>query len=263
MRRRLSSALKRPARLRFVGLAIVDVASQAVGSQRQWSRRSLDGAHWALVMQQLSLAGSTLLLLVIVARWWPGLPSRVRRSALITFGANTVGVQLINYASANFDTVMLGRVWGASTLGFYDRAYQLFRIPLQQIAAPMTRVALPVLSRLVGTPKYLEFLFRAQLLVSYAFATVFGLAIAFAQPLITVLLGAQSASHSSDVPDSGHRWILQALGYVYYWVFLSLARTGLQLKFAIFTRLLMLGLIALGQCGPESALPLASRRGSS
>ena len=56
--------------------------------------------------------------------------------------------QLISYGTKNVDNIAIGVVWGAGPLGYYDRAYQLLMAPLNQINAPMTRVALPVLSRI-------------------------------------------------------------------------------------------------------------------
>lgn len=234
-------------KLRFKWLTATDVAAQALSLGFAIAAAGLGLGYWALVAQQISLAVITLVMLTIAAQWLPRLPSRTgEMCSLLTFGANTMGVQVINYASSNVDSVLLGRFWGATSLGFYDRAYQLFRMPLQQIAAPMTRVALPILSKLNGTPRYNAYVERAQLLLSYSLGGAFFLAAALSDPLIEIVLGPQWHASKDIFRILALGGVFQALGYVYYWVFLSKAMTGLQLRFTVFTRILMIGLMAIG-----------------
>lgn len=67
--------------------------------------------------------------------------------------AHTLGYSLyqflfniINFFSRNMDTLLVGKVLGASSLGYYDKAYRLMSLPLQNITQVITPVLHPLLS---------------------------------------------------------------------------------------------------------------------
>ncbi|QHC67100.1 oligosaccharide flippase family protein [Rathayibacter sp. VKM Ac-2759] len=234
-------------KFRFRWLAASDVAAQLVASAAAVALALAGAGYWALVAQQVLIALVTLLVLLIGARWLPGLPRKTAgMRSFLSFGANTVGVQFVNYISGNADSVLIGRVWGAGALGVYDRAYQIFRMPLQQIAAPMTRVAFPVLSKMKDDPGFERYVQRAQLVLAYVMGGVFFAAAALADPLIELALGDgwdQSKVIFRILAVGG---VFQALGFVYYWVFLAKALTGLQLRYSVLSRSLMVAFMAVG-----------------
>ncbi len=233
--------------LKFKWMAIVDVVAQAAALIAALAVALNGGAYWALVVQQLAVAGVTFIMAVIGSRWIPGRPRRRENMrSLLTFGLNTTGSQLINYASSNADSVVLGRFWGTEALGVYDRAYQIFRLPLQQIAAPMTRVAFPILSKIDDGPTFDRYIQRAQLILTYVLGTFFFFAAAAATPLLQLALGPGWDGASTIFTILAIGGVFQALGYVYYWIFLSKAMTGLQLRYTAISRLLMVGLICAG-----------------
>lgn len=53
---------------------------------------------------------------------------------------------IINYFSRNADTILIGRYLGMNWLGYYDKAYQLMSLPLQNITQVITPVIHPILS---------------------------------------------------------------------------------------------------------------------
>ncbi|WP_317228727.1 lipopolysaccharide biosynthesis protein [Clavibacter sp. MX14-G9D] len=233
--------------LRFRWLAATDVLGQAVASAAAIALALIGWSYYALVAQQLVLAAVTLMSVIIGAQWLPGLPSRGSgMRALIGFGANTMGVQLVNYVSGNADSVLIGRVWGAGALGVYDRAYQIFRMPLQQIAAPMTRVVFPLLSRAQDSPRFDHYVQRAQLILAYGMGGVFFFAASTADPLIDLLLGPGWDESKIIFRILALGGVFQALGFVYYWVFLARALTGMQLRYSIITRTAMVVFMAVG-----------------
>ncbi|MBO0982879.1 lipopolysaccharide biosynthesis protein [Rathayibacter sp. SD072] len=233
--------------LRFKLLAIADVVAQALAFAAAVAIAVLGGGVWALVFQQLTISAVLLAVVVSTSRWLPSLPHRAPMRPLLTFGLNTFGVQAINYVSANVDTVLLGRFWGPQALGFYTTAYQLFRLPVQQIAAPMSRVALPVLSRsqddLPAMNRYLQ---RAQTFIVYVLGAAFFLAAALAPPLVELVLGPQWGLSATLFAILAIGGLFQSMGYVYYWAFVSLGLTGLQLRYSLITRTFMVLLIVAG-----------------
>lgn len=247
--------------MRFGQLVAVDVGAQVVSIAVAVVGAALGFGYWALVAQQVSLAFFTLVISVSLAHWLPGLPSRKQEmKALLSFGANTMAVQLVTYISSNIDSVVIGRYWGASALGLYSRAFQLFMMPMQQLATPTTRVALPVLSQLDDRARYQRFLQSAQLALVYVLILTFGVAAATAIPLFAVLFGNQWSGAVPIFQVLAVGGVFQAMSYCYYWVFLSKGLTGLQLRFSLIGRAIMIGLIIaavpLGPVGVAAAYSL-------
>ena len=233
--------------MKFVGMAYVDVVSQLGALIVAVVVALLGGGYWALVAQQITQSAITLLALALVSKWCPSWPNRRGRiTGMLRFGANTSAVQIINYASSNFDSLLVGKTFGAEALGIYDRAFQLFRMPLQQVAAPITRVALPVLSGIDDNQLYNRYIVRAQLILSYSLGGVFFIAIALSGPILTLMLGDGWGAAVGIFQILAVGGIFQALGYVYYWVFLSRALTGLQLAYSVFTKSVMIALMIIG-----------------
>ncbi|WP_135849753.1 lipopolysaccharide biosynthesis protein [Serinibacter arcticus] len=234
-------------RLKFKNLALADIVAALIGLIAGLSLGLLGAGYWALVWQQVAISLGALVVLAVFARWRPGLPrSGVPMRDLYRYGANTLGVQIFIYATSNLDSVLIGRSWGASALGLYDRSYQLFRLPLQQIAAPMTKVGVPVLSRLQDDARYEDYLVRAQTLMAYVMGGSFFFLFSVSGPLIDVLLGDQWTGAKPIFAILAIAGVFQSITYVYSWVFLSLALTSLQLKWTIIGRTAMVGLMVVG-----------------
>jgi PST family polysaccharide transporter len=232
----------------FGKLSLVDVVSQALAFGVAVAVAESGGGYWALVAQQITVTGAALLLAAVLCGWLPGRPTRgADMGNLVGFGANAMGVQTMTYASANVDNVLVGRFWGAASLGVYSRAYNLFELPVQQLAAPLTRVVMPILARVADQKeRYVAYLERAQLMLSYGLIGAFAVAASVAQPLVGIVLGPHWHAAAPIFQLLALGGVFQALGYMYYWIFLSLGKTALQLRFSLVGRAIMIGLIFVG-----------------
>jgi polysaccharide transporter, PST family len=203
---------------------------------------------WALVAQQLTVAAVALTVNVANVSWRPGLPRRgVSLARFFRFGSGLLGTQAIAYVTKNADNVALGAQWGAATLGLYSRAYQLLMMPLNQINAPMTNVALPVLSRVQeDQATFQRYLSRAQLVACYATATVFAVAAGLADPLVLVLFGRDWAGVAPIFAVLAVGGIFRAVAQIAYWIFLARDLTRKQLQQDLVLRPLMVGMILAG-----------------
>lgn len=245
-------------RMKFTQLTVIEVLSQVVGLAAALFLALLGFGVWALVAQQIAALLIVTLLSWIFSGWLPGLPSR-RTSvrSYIYFGANTMGGALTNYASSNIDSVMLGRYAGAETVGIYGRMFQLFSLPLQQLATPLTRVALPILSSIQDEQeRYTRFMNRALGCLSYVFLGGFTAIIIIAPYLIPVVLGSQWTPGVPVIQILSIGGIFQGLGYIYYWGFLSRAKTNVMFRLSLVSRSLMVGLIVVA--APHGILMVAS-----
>lgn len=235
------------AQLRFKTLAIVDVVAAVIALIAGVAIAVVGLGYWALVAQQLTLSLVTLFGVAALARWFPGLPRRTAgMMPLYRFGINTLGQQVFVYASANIDSILLGRFSGPAALGYYDRAYSIFRIPLQQIANPLTRVGMPILSRLQGDKRYGSYAIRAQLVVTYAIGGMFLYMFAISSPMIDLWLGGGWAEVKPIFMLLAVGGVFQVLSWVYGWVFLSLGLTGLQFRWTVIGRSLVITGMVVG-----------------
>lgn len=224
--------------LRFSALVTVDVAAQVVGISSAVVAAVLGAGYWAIVTQQMVVVVVTLGLCVVLCPWRPGRPHRqvsVRR--FFSYGGGVLATQLIAYTTRNVDNVAIGGYWGAQPLGLYSRAYQLLMTPLNQINAPLTRVALPILARVQDDkPLYQHYLERAQLVGCYLTATVLAVAAGLAQPIVGLLFGARWSAVAPLFALLALGGIFRAVSQISYWIFLSRGLTGAQLRLYLVTR---------------------------
>ena len=139
--------------MRFRALAIIQsvtvVASYAAAIVWAWMYRN----YWAMVLLPVVGALVRMVGTWIACGWLPVLPRRGTGVwDMLTFGGYLTGFNLTNYFSRNADNMLIGWYWGATPLGFYDRAYKLLTFPLLQINAPLMGVAVPALSRTLDDP---------------------------------------------------------------------------------------------------------------
>ena len=215
-------------RLRFGQLAAVEVGAQATALVIALMLAVWGWGYWALVAQQVLQVLFQALALPLLGGWWPGLPKRGEKMRpFLTFGGGLAASQLLNYASRNIDSVIIGRLFGASALGFYNRAFQLMLLPLNQINAPSMRVALPTLSRLQDEPKrYAEFLLFGQTVQLNVVSFVLAFCAAQAAPIVAIALGPQWSPSVPLFQILAIAGFFQAAAYASYWVFLSQGLTS-------------------------------------
>ena len=70
---------------------------------------------------------------------------------MMRFGGTLTLNGLVLYAAYNVDKVLLGRFWGAEAIGIYGRAYQLSRVPTDNLNW-VGEVAFSALSRVKNDP---------------------------------------------------------------------------------------------------------------
>lgn len=107
------------------------------------------GEYWSLVARRVSIPLGWVIIAWLLCRWVPGLPGRgTGVGKMVKFGMNTFGNFAVNYVTRNLDKVLIGWKHGSQSLGFYDRAYYLFVMPVNQLSYPLTNVAVSALSKL-------------------------------------------------------------------------------------------------------------------
>jgi O-antigen/teichoic acid export membrane protein len=177
--------------MRFTALAAIDVVSlsASVGVGILMARSGF--GYWALVAMAVSNPLFATACLWTCTAW---LPERPRRQpgirSMMRFGGLITLNGLVVYIAYNLEKVLLGRFWGAATVGIYGRAFQLITMPTDNLNSAVGGVAFSALSRLQDDPDRLKsyFLKGYSLVVAITIPVTMGCAL-FASDLIVVSLG--------------------------------------------------------------------------
>jgi PST family polysaccharide transporter len=179
--------------MRFSALGIIGFTAMVMGYVVGITMGWHGYGYWALVGSQLALIGTNTLLVWLVCRWVPGMPTRnagVR--PMLNLGRNIAGFAMLNVFARNMDVLVIGRELGAQSLGLYTKAYQLINLPTDNTNEPLNTVALPALSRLMETPAryreaYLRMLEKVVLIIMPCVAVIF----AASDWIVYLVLGAK------------------------------------------------------------------------
>ncbi|MGW4016857.1 lipopolysaccharide biosynthesis protein [Rhodococcus ruber] len=234
--------------LRFKALALTDVLAMFAGFCCAAGAALIGWGLWALITQYLVQAAVVLLMTLGFSRWIPALPSRnVEMRGLLRFGWTYAGTQMINYLSRNVDSIVIGRRFGAEVLGFYDRAYQLLTLPLNQINGPVTKVVFPVLSKMKDDQTGFDrLLLRGQSTLLQAVAFIFSFSCAFAYPMVELLLGKEWLASAGIFQLLAVSGVIQAAAFGTYWVFLARALNRANLLYTFSTKVLLVIFVLVG-----------------
>jgi PST family polysaccharide transporter len=185
---------------------------------------------------------------IAATSWRPGWPKRdVSIKRFFRFGGGVLGTQLIAYLTMNIDNIVLGAFKGKYVLGIYSRAYQLLMMPLNQINRPLTRIALPVLSKVQDDQETFErYLRKAQVVGCYVTATVFALTTALSQPIVDILFGSKWKDVIPVLAILAAGGVFRAVSQISYWAYLARGKTGAQFRLYLITRPFMIAIIVAG-----------------
>ena len=227
--------------MRFRILAVVEIGSMSSGILAAIIAASFGAGYWSLVIMQLATAITGAIIVWTACGWRPSLPIRDSGvQEMLAFGGNLTGFNIINYFSRNLDNILIGWRWGSGPLGLYIKAYGLLLLPLRQVSAPLSAVAVPLLSRLQKEPDRFRSYYRKGLTL----AAMVGMPIVVflfvvADKAILLVLGEQwtgavtifrvlgIAAFVGTTAGPGSGWVYVALGNVRRQFLVSIVSTSL------------------------------------
>lgn len=148
---------------------------------------------WALVCQQLINLGMNTTLLWIFSKWRPiGIYSWKSFHELFSFGSKLLASGLLETLYRNIYTIVIGKIFSASSLGHYTRAQQFSEFPSSNVTGIIQRVTYPVLCEIQDDEVRLASVYRRFLKLSafVVFPLMIGLS-AVATPFIYIAIGSQ------------------------------------------------------------------------
>jgi PST family polysaccharide transporter len=213
---------------RFKALAAIDMTATTTGVIAGLTTAWLTPSYWALVAPYIAASITSLTCVSIFGQFRPSSPSfEGDFRQIFKFSSGVSGYNIANYLARNADNFLIGKFYGDEQLGYYDRAYRLLLFPLLQILAPLSRVMLPVLSRLRSDPyRYRNAYGECVSLVMTATQPGIVFAVIFADEFFRVLLGPQWVPAAPIFQWLGLCGLHQVMTSTLAWLLTSQERTS-------------------------------------
>lgn len=223
--------------MRFTALALIEVTSWTLSSAIGIAAALAGFGPWALVAMTVCLPLSNTIGLWLATAWVPGRPHRgVGMRSMMRFGGTLTLNGIIVYIASNFEKVLLGRFWGPQALGIYGRAYQLIRIPTDNLNSSVGDVAFSALSRIQDDPQRVRryFLKGYSLVLSLTLPITIACAL-FSDDIISVLLGPKWKEAAAIFRLLAPTMLVFAVANPLGWLLnaLGLVKRGLYIAFVI------------------------------
>lgn len=237
--------------IRFTLLVKIDFVITVVGIVAAITAASLlpsDQRYWALVLELLIQGPVEIVGLWLACRWRPSLPSRhsgIR--AMLAFGGNLTGFRIVNYFARNVDNLLIGKFYGPTPLGLYNKAYGLLLLPIRRLTDPFSTVGMPALSRLNKEPeRYREFYMQMSSIICLLTTPLIAYMIGASDWIIGVVLAPQWAGVSTLFALLGISGLVEPLGTTTSWLFTSQGRTKEQFHWGFISTGLTVSAILIG-----------------
>lgn len=146
---------------------------------------------WTLVWQQLLNAGINTILLWVFSNWYPKMEYSWRSfRELFAFGSKLMASGLLDTMYNNMYTLVIGKVFTATSLGFYTQADRFTRLPSSNLTGVLQRVTYPILCSIQDDNERLMSNYRKLLRLSaFIIFPLMCLLAGVAYPLVELLIG--------------------------------------------------------------------------
>jgi O-antigen/teichoic acid export membrane protein len=182
--------------------------------------------YWALVINVVAQPFVNAVCAWVFCGWRPGMPVRgTSVRSMVVYALNVYGNFSLNYGSRNVDNLLVGRSFGSLALGYYKKAYDIFALPVNQLTAPLTDVALATLSRLTGEPvRYRRYYLDAVSILAFIGMAMSLVMTVGAHDLVLLILGPQWSRSADLLLFFGPGVGIMLVYYTNGWLHLSLGR---------------------------------------
>lgn len=239
--------------MRFAALALTDVGASFLGLVVSVALALGGWGYWSIIAGQWCVAAMLLLTRSALSGWLPRRPvsgTSVREE--VRFGVDLGLAQTLGFAAIQAPVLLTASLFGTAAAGFYNRAYQICSIPVNQILGPVTNLVISTLSRLSDTADRNARYFRIALLASVLLGFGFGLLALGADIVTLALLGpgwGEAARILSILAIGG---IGQALTFPMYWYLLVAGDSRRLLHYNLVSKVFVVCSSSIGAFfGPE------------
>lgn len=232
----------------FNTLANVELTSTAIGGVAAIVVALSEGGIWSLVVQAVITTVSAAVLLWLSSAWRPQLKMSLADIRTIgVFSANLTGFNIFNYFARNADYILIGRFLGSQDLGYYTLAYRILMFPLQNFSAVVGRVMLPYSSKLqADEARFRQIYLKTIRGIALVTFPLMALLFVVAEPFVSVVFGANWLPAVPLLLIFTPIGAVQSVGSPVGIIYIVKGRTGLLLKWGIFSGLIAIASFIIG-----------------
>ncbi len=210
---------------------------------------ALHGFHyWSLVTRAIVFVFFKAIAGWVLFKWHPNLIIKQSHSgSLIKFGLITTLSLGFLYLLMNLDKTLVGKVFGAEELGFYNRAFGLFMLPVGQLTSPLHHVAVSTLSKLrTDYNEFRRFYLRAISAISFLGMPLAAFLVIESSDLIYIFFGNQWQRSVELLSILALSAGIKMIYDTNQWLNVSLGKADRRLKWNIFSFCVTIGSIIIG-----------------
>jgi PST family polysaccharide transporter len=136
-------------KMKFKHISIIDFCDTLAGSAVAVIMAMKGMGYWSLVAREIAGAFFKIPLYCFASGWRPRLIFKIHCfKNLFGFSSYVLLSNFLNYFNRNADNIIIGKVLGATLLGYYDLAYNFMLKPLQYVSFTTAKALFPALSRI-------------------------------------------------------------------------------------------------------------------
>ena len=234
--------------LRFKTIAVISVASSVLGLATTVVLAAFGVGVYSLAVGPIVTSASASVMSWALVSWRPtSFISRDALPRLWRFSGGQLGFNVVNYWGRNADNFMIARWVGTASLGFYNKAYSLMLLPVQQVSGVLGRVMFPALAAMKDDHERVAAGYRRALRVINVITVPVLVGMAATAPgLVPLLWGDQWLGAVSFLIILSLAGVPQCLVTSVGWLYQSQNRTGRMFRMGLITSGLGIVLMILG-----------------
>ncbi len=231
----------------YAGIARVQIISTTCGLVTAVALALLGAGVWALVAQQIVLAGTRLIGTLMLSRFRPLFTfSTEKLWPHLIFARDTLGMSLLMVGRQQLTIMGISKFLGATPLGYYSMSERFGRLPQFGVAGPMTSVVFVRMSKAQDNLEHIAAIYLAAMrILALILIPSMAVGAVAAGPVFTLFLGPNWDPVTAVFALSIGGLVLEAVGFFALQSLLRvIARTDLLLRLVLETVALRLVLLA-------------------
>lgn len=146
---------------------------------------------YALVIQSLARSMISALLFWIIGKWVPSIIFSIKSfRQSFNYGSKILIAAISNVISENLYSVLIGKIYTSSSLGYYTRALQFKQLTISSTYGIMRRVSFPILTQIQDNDFKLRQAYSKFIkLIAFTLFPIIGLMVTLSDSIIIVFLG--------------------------------------------------------------------------
>lgn len=221
--------------MRFSDIARITIISAVATAAVSITAAYYDAGYWSLILGSLSGNIVSLILSWNFCDWHPGRPSRhVGTRPLALFGLHMTIFGAFGFLANNLHNLIIGRYWGATETGLYNRSANLQAMLMGNIVAPLGQVAPAAMAQLSGEPnKFNNYYYKGCALAVMSVMPIIFVGLILPYELVRVLLGEQWDRTASLLRLLAIGILPQTISHTTGWIYLSAGNSVQMMRWGV------------------------------